>query len=127
MRADDTGLRALDPQDGSVAWDRDIPDLCTLAEPNPAGDLVVTAGDSCRQVVFVHGDTGRIGWSTTLPLISKRYDDGNVVAAIGDRSVTVIQSADRSRASPSGTGAGSERCWRRTTGSAATRRTPTAS
>ena len=84
-------VAAYDGGSGDREWQRRVPNACTISEPNDAGDIAVTLGKKCRDVAVVDGRTGKQRWRTHIPPVSSRYDSGDVIARIGDRSVTVIQ------------------------------------
>ncbi len=84
-------VAAYDGGSGDREWQRRVPNACTISEPNDAGDIAVTLGKKCRDVAVVDGKTGKQRWRTHISPVSSRYDSGDVVARIGDRSVTVIQ------------------------------------
>ncbi|WP_082563572.1 outer membrane protein assembly factor BamB family protein [Nocardioides sp. Root140] len=91
LQVSQESVTALDPASGDVVWNRPIPQGCSAGEPNAAGDVVVVFGEGCRDVVVIDSEKGTARWRAHIPSISKQYDSGNVVASIGDRTVTVIQ------------------------------------
>lgn len=84
-------VRAYDAETGKRSWMRSVPRSCSASEPNKAGDIALTVGKECRDVAVIDGRTGKVRWRTHIPTVSPRYDSGDVVASIGDRTVTVIQ------------------------------------
>lgn len=84
------GITAL-RSDGSLRWSQQLADRCTTSAPNDAGDVAVSHGRKCRSVSVLDGATGKVRWTTRVPLVSKRYDSGNMQVSLGNRAVTLVQ------------------------------------
>lgn len=76
--------------DGTRQWSRPLRNACATAV-NAAGDVAVTSGRKCRAVSVLDGATGKVRWTTRVPLVSQRYDSGDMRVSIGDRAVSLVQ------------------------------------
>lgn len=83
-------LTAVRLDDGSVAWQLRVPDVCGLSEVNEAGLLAVQSGPGCGSVGVVDVASGEQTWSATVRRPAEGYPTPEgIPVGVTERTVTV--------------------------------------